>query len=67
MINAKSELFDGCIKTINLQIEILRNAGIEIHDKDNWEWVLKEIRYSMATDSVSFETIPEDEELKEAV
>ena len=60
--NVQKILFDGCIATINAQIEILRNAGVEIKDSDDFEWCVDSVNYSPAMDTVCFKLRPSEEE-----
>jgi len=52
-MSVQRTLLLGAIEIINKQIEILKDAGIEIHDADNFDWVIDYIRYSDASDSVT--------------
>jgi len=52
-MSVQRKLLLGAIEIINKQIEILRDAGIEIHDADNFDWVIDYVRYSDASDSVT--------------
>jgi hypothetical protein len=69
MKSKQTILLEGCIATINNQIEILRNAGIELHDGIDYDYVLDYIRYSTASDTFTFNTkqseISEDAEIVE--
>jgi hypothetical protein len=63
LTNVQKVLFEGCIATINQQIEILRNAGVEIKDSDDFEWCVDSVNYSPAMDTVCFKLrASEDEE-----
>jgi hypothetical protein len=63
-MNRQALFFEGIIDTINKQLEILRSAGIEIHDCEDFDFCLDYIRYSEASDTVTayFKQVTEEEE-----
>ena len=62
LTNVQKILFDGCIATINAQIEILRSAGVEIKDSDDFEWCVDSVNYSPAMDALCFKLRASEEE-----
>lgn len=55
-MSVQRKLLHGAIEIINKQIEILRDAGIDIHDADDFDFAIDYVRYSDASDSVTFYT-----------
>lgn len=52
-MNRQQLFFKNAIDIINSQIRLLKEAGIEIHDRENFDQCLDYVRYSQASDCVT--------------
>lgn len=52
-MSVQRKLLLGAIEIINKQLEILKDAGIEVHDAEDFDFAIDYVRYSDASDSVT--------------
>ena len=64
-MNRQKIFLQGIIDNINRNIEILKSANVEIHDADDFDFAIDYVRYSEASDSVTFYTRQADSEDEE--
>lgn len=52
----KNKAFESLIEIVNAQLQILKNNGYAIYDKDNPEYFINAVKYNPKNDQVEYET-----------
>lgn len=60
-----NKAFEALMESMNAQLQILKNNGYAIYDRENPDYFISAIKYNRETDQLEFETEKEFEEVEE--